>query len=254
MLSGRAAPGSGARPPTATLGRVTSSQRRPWVVGVSGASGTPYAAAVLRGLLHAGEPVDLVVSRAARLTVLDETGHPFRDAHADEDLRRWLARGGDGTADAYDVDVSGVRHWAAGDLAAGPSSGSYPAQGMIIVPASTACVAGVALGLSKDLLQRTASVTLKERRPLVVTVRETPLTGQTLRHLVTLDDAGAVVLPASPAFYAGARDAQDLVDFVAGRVLDAAGVPHKLYRRWRGELGRGAAKGGPTAGDDAVMP
>lgn len=237
-----------------TLGGVTSSQRRPWIVGVSGASGTPYAAAVLRGLLEAGEPVDLVVSRAARLTVLDETGHPFRDAHATGDLRRWLARGGDGTPDAYDVDVSGVRHWAAGDLAAGPSSGSYPAQGMIIVPASTACVAGVALGLSKDLLQRTASVTLKERRPLVVTVRETPLTGQTLRHLVTLDDAGAVVLPASPAFYAGARDAQDLVDFVAGRVLDAAGVPHKLYRRWRGELAQGPVKGGPTAGDDAVMP
>jgi flavin prenyltransferase len=236
---------------------VTSSQRRPWVVGVSGASGTPYAAAVLRALLHAGEPVDLVVSRAARLTVLDETGHPFRDAHAQDDLRRWLARGADGTEDAYQVDVSGVRHWAAGDLAAGPSSGSYPTQGMIIVPASTACVAGVALGLSKDLLQRTASVTLKERRPLVVTVRETPLTGQTLRHLVTLDDDGAVVLPASPAFYAGARDAQDLVDFVAGRVLDAAGVPHKLYRRWRGELGgagAGPVKGGPTAGDDAAMP
>jgi 4-hydroxy-3-polyprenylbenzoate decarboxylase len=108
---------------------------------------------------------------------------------------------------------------------------------MLIVPASTACVAGVALGLSKDLLQRAASVTLKERRPLVVAVRETPLSGQTLRHLVALDEAGAVVLPASPAFYAGATDIQDLVDFVAGRVLDAAGVPHKLYRRWEGELG-----------------
>ena len=94
---------------------------------------------------------------------------------------------------------------------------------MLIVPASTACVAGVALGLSKDLLQRAASVTLKERRPLVVAVRETPLNGQTLRHLVTLDEAGAVVLPASPAFYAGATHIQDLVDFVAGRVLDAAG-------------------------------
>lgn len=215
---------------------MTDSQRRPWIVGVSGASGTPYAAAVLRALLHAGEAVDLIVSRAARLTVLDETGHPFRDAHAPDDLRRLLARGADGTPDAYDPDVTGVRHWAAGDLAAGPSSGSYPAKGMLIVPASTACVAGVALGLSKDLLQRAAAVTLKERRPLVVAVRESPLTGQTLRHLVTLDDAGAVVLPTSPAFYAGARDIQDLVDFVAGRALDAAGVPHKLYQRWRGGL------------------
>ncbi|MDJ0341955.1 UbiX family flavin prenyltransferase [Streptomyces sp. H10-C2] len=216
------------------------SMRKPWVVGVSGASGTPYAAAVLRGLLRAGEAVDLVVSRAARLTLLDETGHAFRDAHWRADLRTWLARGADGSDEYFASELTSladVRFWPAGDLAAGPSSGSYPVKGMLIVPASTACVAGVALGLSKDLLQRAASVTLKERRPLVVAVRETPLSGQTLKHLVALDDAGAVVLPASPAFYAGARHIQDLVDFVAGRVLDAAGVPHKLYRRWEGELG-----------------
>ncbi|WP_327235075.1 UbiX family flavin prenyltransferase [Streptomyces sp. NBC_01317] len=220
--------------------------RRPWIVGVSGASGTPYAAAVLRGLLDAGESVDLVVSRASRLTLLDETGIAFRDAHWESDLADWLARGADGGPDTFAKSVAeyvaDVRHWPAGDLAAGPSSGSYPAKGMLIVPASTASVAGVALGLSKDLLQRAASVTLKERRPLVVAVRETPLGGQTLRHLVALDEAGAVVLPASPAFYAGARHIQDLVDFVAGRVLDAAGVPHRLYRRWEGELG--GAQGG----------
>ncbi|GGZ15547.1 flavin prenyltransferase UbiX [Streptomyces poonensis] len=210
-------------------------------MGVSGASGTPYAAAVLRGLLDAGESVDLVVSRASRLTLLDETGISFRDAHWRDDLREWLARGADGKPDAFhDLRIDDVRHWSAGDLAAGPSSGSYPAKGMLIVPASTACVAGVALGLSKDLLQRAASVTLKERRPLVVAVRETPLNGQTLKQLVALDEAGAVVLPASPAFYAGATHIQDLVDFVAGRVLDAAGVEHGLYRRWRGELGGGS--------------
>jgi flavin prenyltransferase len=216
------------------------SGRKPWIVGVSGASGTPYAAAVLRALLAAGESVDLVVSRASRLTLLDETGIAYRDAHWRDDLREWLSRGADGKPDTFTVDLDGVRHWAAGDLAAGPSSGSYPAKGMLIVPASTACVAGVALGLSKDLLQRTASVTLKEGRTLVVAVRETPLNGQTLRHLVTLDDAGAAVVPASPAFYAGATHIQDLVDFVAGRVLDAAGVGHRLYRRWEGELGGGS--------------
>ncbi|GAA4784759.1 UbiX family flavin prenyltransferase [Streptomyces ziwulingensis] len=204
---------------------------------MSGASGTPYAAAVLRALLAAGESVDLVVSRASRLTLLDETGIAFRDAHYRDDLREWLTRGADGKPDTFDVDLDGVRHWSAGDLAAGPSSGSYRAKGMLIVPASTACVAGVALGLSKDLLQRAASVTLKERRPLVVAVRETPLDGVVLRHLVALDDAGARVVPASPAFYAGATHLQDLVDFVAGRVLDAVGVEHRLYRRWRGDLG-----------------
>jgi 4-hydroxy-3-polyprenylbenzoate decarboxylase len=217
---------------------MSDSTRRPWLVGVSGASGTPFAAAVLRGLLAAGESVDLVVSRASRLTLLDETGIAFRDAHWERDLHSWLARGADGKPGTFTPELTGMRYWTAGDLAAGPSSGSYPAKGMLIVPASTACVAGVALGLSKDLLQRAASVTLKERRPLVVAVRETPLNGQTLRHLVTLDEAGAVVLPASPAFYAGATHIQDLVDFVAGRVLDAAGVSHDLYRRWDGNLGQ----------------
>ncbi|MET8578012.1 UbiX family flavin prenyltransferase [Streptomyces sp. NPDC005012] len=218
-------------------------RRTPWIVGVSGASGTPYAAAVLRGLIEAGESVDLVVSRAARLTLLDETGIAFRDAHWQDDLSAWLARGADGKPGTFAPPPGDIRYWTAGDLAAGPSSGSYPARGMLIVPASTACVAGVALGLSKDLLQRAASVTLKERRPLVVSVRETPLNGQTLRHLVTLDDAGASVVPASPAFYAGATHIQDLVDFVAGRVLDAAGVPHTLYRRWKGGLGEARSAG-----------
>ena len=104
--------------------------RTPWVVGVSGASGTPYARAVLTGLLEAGVPVDLVVSRAARLTILDETGVRFRDTHWREDLAAWLGR----------EPGDDVRHWAAGDLAAGPSSGSYRTRGMVVVPASTAAV------------------------------------------------------------------------------------------------------------------
>jgi 4-hydroxy-3-polyprenylbenzoate decarboxylase len=201
--------------------------RTPWVVGVTGASGTPYAAAVLRGLFDAGLPVDLVVSRAARLTLLDETGVPFRDAHWADDLRAWLG-----------VEPKDVTYWPAGDLAAGPSSGSYPTRGMIVVPASTAACAGIALGLSKDLLQRAAEVNLKERRPVVVVPRETPVSRSHLEHLIALHDAGAVVLPASPGFYAaGARaTAEQLVDFVAGKVLDAAGVPHELFERWRGGI------------------
>ena len=208
------------------------------MVGVSGASGTPYAASVIRGLLAAGEALDLVVSRAARLTILDETGISFRDAHWRADLAQWLGA---------DTGLDDVRYWAAGDFAAGPSSGSYPAKGMLVVPASTGSVAGIALGLSKDLLQRVAAVTLKERRPLVVCVRETPLNGVTLKHLVELDAQGAVVLPASPGFYAGGSTVRELVDFVAGRVLDAAGVRHELYRRWEGELG--AAAGAARTGE-----
>jgi 4-hydroxy-3-polyprenylbenzoate decarboxylase len=206
--------------------------RRPWIVGVSGASGTPYAAAVLGGLLDAGLPVDLLVSRAARLTLLDETGIRMRDAHWKDDVADWLGR---------DLGAADLGYWPSGDLAAGPSSGSYPASGMIVVPASTGSCAGIALGLSKDLLQRAAEVNLKERRPVVVVPRETPVSRGHLEHLIALLDAGAVVLPASPAFYtAGAgATAQQLVDFVAGKVLDAIGVPHSLFTRWRGELGSG---------------
>jgi flavin prenyltransferase len=210
--------------------------RSPWVVGVSGASGTPYARAVLGGLLDAGESVDLVISRAARLTLLDETGAPVRDAHWKDDVAGWLGR-----------DLGDLAYWPVGDLAAGPSSGSYPAKGMIVVPASTAACAGIAIGLSKDLLQRAAEVSLKERRPTVVVPRETPVTRSHLEHLIALHDAGAVVLPASPGFYgAGARaTAQQLIDFVAGKVLDALAVPHTLLTRWTGELGQRSPLGGP---------
>jgi 4-hydroxy-3-polyprenylbenzoate decarboxylase len=210
--------------------------RRPWVVGVSGASGTPYARAVINALLDAGDPVDLIVSRAARLTILDETAIAFRDNHWAEDLQRWLDRP---AADPASGPQQDVHYWSATDLAAGPASGSYPTRGMVVVPASTAAVAGIALGLSKDLLQRAADVNLKERRRLVVVPRETPYARSTLVHLLELHDAGAVVLPASPAFYAGAGSVQQLVDFVAAKILDVLGVPHNLITRWTGELGAG---------------
>lgn len=200
--------------------------RVPWVVGVSGASGTGYARAVVAGLLDAGQSVDVVVSRAARLTLLDETGLSFRDSHWRDDLAMWLGRA-----------VHDVAYWTPGDLGAGPASGSYPTRGMVVVPASTAAVAGIAIGLSKDLLQRAADVTLKERRPLVVVPRETPYTRATLEHLLALHDAGAVVLPASPGFYSAPTSVQQLVDFVAAKVLDVIGVEHDLITRWTGELG-----------------
>jgi 4-hydroxy-3-polyprenylbenzoate decarboxylase len=201
--------------------------RVPWLVGVSGASGTPYARAVLTALLDAGVPIDLVVSRAARLTLLDEVGLSFRDGHWRDDLGSWLER-----------DITGdVTHWSPGDLGAGPSSGSYPTRGMVVVPASTAAVAGIAIGLSKDLLQRAADVTLKERRPLVVVPREMPYTRSTLQHLLALHDAGAVVMPASPGFYSAPKSVQQLVDFVAAKVLDVIGVEHDLITRWTGDLG-----------------
>jgi 4-hydroxy-3-polyprenylbenzoate decarboxylase len=199
--------------------------RIPWVVGVTGASGVAYATSVLRGLLDAGESVDLVVSKAGRLTMLDELGFSIRDRNWREDVAAWLER-----------DVSDVAYWSATDFAAGPSSGSYRMRGMIVVPATTAVVAGIATGMSKDLIQRAGDVVLKEGLKLVLVVREAPLRAAALEHMSSLAREGAVVMPASPAFYAGVKDVQDLVDFLAGRVLDQCGIEHDLYRRWQGNL------------------
>ncbi|MFI6344030.1 UbiX family flavin prenyltransferase [Streptomyces sp. NPDC050560] len=206
--------------------------RTPWVLGITGASGTPYAAAVLRALLDAGESVDLVVSRAARLTMLDETGLSFHESRWRTDVKAFIGR------DPGDTVV-----WKENDFSAGPASGSYPTRGMAVVPATTASVAGIACGMSKDLIQRAADVTLKERRRLVLVPREAPLRRVTLQQLADLSGEGAVVVPASPGFYAGARDVQQLVDFVAGKVLDILGVPHTLYTRWSGTLGAARATG-----------
>jgi 4-hydroxy-3-polyprenylbenzoate decarboxylase len=129
-------------------------ERIPWVVGITGASGTPYAAAVLRGLLDAGLPVDPVVSQAARLTLIDETGSTFHEAQWREDTEQFLGR-----------DVGNMLVWKVSDyFTADPASGSYLTRGMIIVPASTAVIAGVATGISRDLIQPAADVTLEERR------------------------------------------------------------------------------------------
>lgn len=213
-------------------------RRRPWIVGISGASGTEYAAAVLRGLIDAGEPVDLIVSRAARLTLRDETGIVFRASQWKEDLAAWIGR-----------EVDGVRTWSIDDMAAGPSSGSYRTKGMVVVPATTASVAGIAVGMSKDLLQRAGDVTLKERRPLVLVVRETPLRRSTLLQLAELSAEGAIIMPASPGFYAGTASVQALIDFVAGKVLDVMGVEHELYERWEGKLHKSDDAGPEESGE-----
>jgi 4-hydroxy-3-polyprenylbenzoate decarboxylase len=199
--------------------------RRPWVVGVTGASGSPYAARLLRALVELGHDVDLVLSKAARLTILDETGTRIRDGRWAEDVSTWVG-----------CDMSGVTSWRPGDFGAGPSSGSYRTRGMVVAPATTAVVAGIATGMSKDLIQRAGDVTLKERRPLVLLVRETPLRPAALEQMAALAREGATIMPATPAFYTGASSVEQLVDFMVGRVLDQMGVEHDLFPRWTGEL------------------
>ena len=184
------------------------------MVGVTGASGAPIAVRVLRALREADLPVALVVSDGAVAVLFEECG--MRPA----DLAP-LARS------VYSDH----------DLAAPIASGSNPTRAMAIVPCSGNTVAKVALGLSDTLLTRCAQVHLKERRPLVVVPRETPMSTTLLRHLTSLSQDGAIVLPVAPPYYLHPRSVDDLTDYVAGKVLDHLAVPHHLYRGWRADGG-----------------
>ena len=120
------------------------------------------------------------------------------------------------------------------DVGASIASGSHACQGMAIVPCSMKTLAAIANGLSRTLVERAADVMLKERRPLVVVARETPMSLPQLRNMVALAEAGAVMMPAMPAFYQGPRTLDDLADFMAGKVLSALGFSHELYPPWTG--------------------
>ena len=128
---------------------------------------------------------------------------------------------------------AGTKVYADDDLAAPIASGSRPTRGMAVVPCSTNTLARIALGLGDTLVARSAHVHLKERRRLVLVPRETPLSAIELRHMTRLAELGVVMLVASPPFYLRPQSVQDLVDFLAGKVLDHLGVPHRLYRGWK---------------------
>lgn len=182
----------------------------PIVVGVTGASGMPIARRVLESLRQAGRPTALVVSDGAAAVYREECGES-----------------------AESLGKLATHRYSDGDFAAPIASGSRRTAGMVVVPCSVNTVAKIAVGLGDTLIARAAHVQLKERRPLVLVPRETPLTAIVLRHLTTLAELGVVILPASPPYYTHPKSIQDQTDFLAGKVLEHLGVPHALYRGWR---------------------
>ena len=180
------------------------------VVGITGASGAPIARAVLRGLHDAGVPVALVVSESGKVVYREECGTD------PSELAQWATRVYEDRS--FETPIA---------------SGSRQGRGMAIVPCSTNTLAKVALGLTDTLISRAAHVQLKERRPLVLVPRETPLSAIQLQHMSRLAELGVVILPATPAYYTHPSTVQEMTDFVAGRVLDQFGVPHSLYRGYR---------------------
>jgi flavin prenyltransferase len=201
------------------------------VLALTGASGSPYGVRLLEVLLQAGRTVHLVISPAAVQVMereLDRTIH--LDHFQPADLL------GKAAVERLGPALANIRHHDHRDFSAGIASGSFLTAGMVICPCSAGTAAAVAHGLSQNLIHRAADVHLKEHRKLIVVPRETPLGLVQLRNLTLLAEAGAVVLPASPAFYTKPRTLDDMIDFVVGRICDQLGIEHRLLQRW-GEVG-----------------
>lgn len=197
----------------------------PLTVAITGASGALYAVRLLRALVAADVPVRLLVSPYGWRLLRDELG-----------LRGW------GALEAATGPWRRVERYDVGDRGATPASGSAPSRGMVICPCSMGTLAALAAGVVRNLIDRAAEVTLKERRPLLLVPRETPLSLIHLENMVRLARAGATILPACPGFYHHPRSVEELVDSVVARVLDHLGVPHELVPRWRhGERARPSA-------------
>jgi 4-hydroxy-3-polyprenylbenzoate decarboxylase len=210
-----------------------SAERAPcgprYTVAVTGASGALYAVRTVAALLELGCELDLVVSDFGRRLLADELG---KEAALERLLPYLEQKYGTGVRNGR-YDMLSNR-----DLGATIASGSRPTKGMVIVPCSMKSLAGVANGLSRNLVERAADVMLKERKPLVLVPRETPMSLPQLRNMVRCAEAGAVVLPAMPGFYHLPRTLDDLADFLAGRILAALGLEQRLCADWTGRVER----------------
>ena len=192
-----------------------SDQGAPITLGITGASGAPYAVRLLRALNDTRTPVRLLVSAYGWRLLAEETD--IRDV--------------DGLREATG-DWSRVELYDALDRGATPASGSARSRGMVVCPCSMGSLASIAAGTSRNLVERAADVVLKERRPLILVPRETPLSLIHLENMVRLTRAGATILPAAPGFYGRPTTIGELVDFVVARVLDHLGVEHEIGQRW----------------------
>jgi 4-hydroxy-3-polyprenylbenzoate decarboxylase len=196
-------------------------------MAVTGASGALYATRTLAALLEHGLHVEVIVSDYGRRLLRDELGEQATVERLLPFLKEKYGAG---------VDAGSIALHSNRDLGATIASGSHNCLGMVIVPCSMKTLAGVAHGLSRNLVERAADVMLKERRHLVIVPRETPMSLPQLRNMVLCAEAGAVMLPAMPAFYQQPKSLDDLADFMAGKVLAALGFDHDLYPPWTGQV------------------
>jgi len=190
---------------------MTTKHKQRLIVGISGASGVIYGVRILEFLRDKDIETHLVMSKSAEMTLAYETDLKPKEVRA----------------------LASVNHSVA-DIGASISSGSFPTMGMLVAPCSMRTMSEIATGVTSSLLSRAADVVLKEKRRLVLAVRETPLHGNHLRAMASLSDIGAVIAPIVPAFYTRPKTLDDVINHTVGRLLDQFGIDTKAVKRWKG--------------------
>ena len=198
---------------------------RTLAIAITGASGALYATRTMAALLERGCHLELIVSDYGKRLLRDELGD---EAAIDKLLPYLVAAHGESVRNGTFTVYSNK------DLGAKIASGSQNCDSMVVVPCSMKTLAGIAHGLSRNLVERAADVMLKERRTLIIVPRETPMSLPQLRNMVLCAEAGAMIMPAMPGFYQMPKTLEDLSNFMAGKILSALGFQHELYPAWKG--------------------
>ena len=194
-----------------------------FIVGISGASGAPYALRLLQVLVKGGHSVYLSISGDGLSILKDETGLALKGTPAE--IRSVLEK-------HLKAKKAQVKYFDENNMYASIASGSVKVDAMVVIPCSMKTLAAIAQGYASTLIERAADVTLKERRKLIIVPRETPLSAIHLRNMLTLAELGCHIIPAMPAFYHHPKHVSDMVDFIVGRVLDSMGIENDLSPRW----------------------
>lgn len=200
--------------------------KRHIVLAITGASGSIYGIRLAEELLQGGHRLTLLMSRTGTEVLKYECGIDFGgdEATAAAKMREY-----------FQADADRFCHYSVDNLFAPIASGSSAPDALVICPCSMGTLARVAAGISGTLIERTADVMLKERRPLILVPRETPLHDIHLENMLKLSRMGVRIVPAMPAFYSGPSSLNHMIDFVVGKVLDSMGIGHKLFKRWGNE-------------------
>ncbi|MCG7927119.1 MAG: UbiX family flavin prenyltransferase [Candidatus Thiodiazotropha taylori] len=200
-----------------------SIETNPIAVAITGASGSAYALRLIESLLQAGEPLYLMVSQAAQVVLRMESGLELPSQPGE--IQKILC-------ERFNVSTEQLQVFGRQQWMAPVASGSNPPRAMVVCPCTVGALSAIACGASNDLMERAADVVLKERRKLILVVRETPFSEIHLENMLKLSRLGAVIMPANPGFYHNPQRVEDIVDFMVSRILDQLGVENRLSPRW----------------------